>query len=58
MKYAATRLSFPFLGLALALPVAAIESTEDLQRASGLWKVTLSTSPFSWEICVDHGLMS
>lgn len=55
MKYAATLLAIPFLGLAVALPVAAIESTEGLQRASGLWKVTPSTSPFSWEICVDHG---
>ena len=47
-----------FLSTAIALSVtlseAAAEPSLRLQRASGLWKVTPSTSPFSWEICVDH----
>ena len=33
---------------------SAAEPAQRLQRASGLWKVTPATSPFSWEICVDQ----
>lgn len=45
-----------------SLPLAAVttfataaEPAQRLQRASGLWKVTPTTSPHSWEICVDQG---
>lgn len=54
MKYAAILFSIPVIALAAALPVAADESSQRMQRASGLWKVTPATSPFSWEICVDQ----
>lgn len=54
MKHAATLFSISSLALAVALPAAAVGPAQGLQRASGLWKVTPSTSPFSWEICVDH----
>lgn len=38
-----------------ALPlIASAEPAQRQQRASGLWKVTPATSPFSWEICVDQ----
>ncbi len=37
-----------------ATAASAAEPAQRLQRASGLWKVTPATSPFSWEICVDH----
>ena len=30
------------------------EPVQRLQRATGLWKITPETSPFSWDICVDH----
>ena len=39
---------------AAAATATAAEPVQRLQRASGLWKVTPSTSPHSWEICVDH----
>lgn len=54
MKYAALLLAIPVIALAVALPAAAVEPPQRLQRASGLWKVTPTTSPFSWEICVDQ----
>jgi hypothetical protein len=54
MKPAILLLSIPVLALAVALPAAAVEPPQRLQRASGLWKVTPTTSPFSWEICVDQ----
>ena len=37
-----------------ATSVTAAEPAQRLQRATGLWKVTPATSPFSWEICVDQ----
>lgn len=37
-----------------AASVSAAEPVQRLQRATGLWKVTPATSPFSWEICVDQ----
>ena len=37
-----------------AASVSAAEPVQRLQRATGLWKVTPVTSPFSWEICVDQ----
>lgn len=54
MKYFAIFLWIPVITLAVTLPAAAVEPSQRLQRASGLWKVTPSTSPFSWEICVDQ----
>ena len=54
MKKAAELLSIPVLAFAIALPVAAVEPSQRLQRASGLWQVIPSSSPFSWEICVDQ----
>ena len=40
--------------MATAASASAAEPAQRLQRASGLWKVTPATSPFSWEICVDQ----
>ncbi|AIR90607.1 DUF3617 domain-containing protein [Pseudomonas cremoricolorata] len=54
MKCSAMFLWVPVIALAVTLPAAAVEPTHRLQRASGLWKVTPATSPFSWEICVDQ----
>lgn len=54
MKYPVRLLSIPLLALTVALPAAAVEPAQRLQRASGLWQVTPATSPFSWEICVDQ----
>ncbi|WFR77474.1 DUF3617 family protein [Janthinobacterium rivuli] len=42
------------LSTATATFASAAEPAQRLQRATGLWKVTPATSPFSWEICVDH----
>lgn len=54
MKKAAELLSVPVLALAIALPAAAVEPSQRLQRASGLWQVIPSSSPFSWEIYAVH----
>lgn len=41
--------------LITVLPLAsAADPAQRLQRSSGLWKVMPTTSPFSWEICVDQ----
>ena len=54
IKRTATVLLMTVLPFAMAAPAAAAEPAQRLQRASGLWKVTPATSPFSWEICVDQ----
>lgn len=36
------------------IPAMADEPVQRLQRATGLWRIIPDTSPFSWEICVDH----
>jgi len=54
MKRSTTLLLIPVLTLAVVLAAAAVGPAQRLQRASGLWKVTPSTSPFFWEICVDQ----
>jgi hypothetical protein len=55
MPHAAQRtlLLMAILSLSAACAAAA-EPAQRLQRASGLWKVTPATSPFSWEICVHR----
>lgn len=54
MKRTMTLLLMTVMPLAVTIPAAAAEPAQRLQRASGLWKITPATSPFSWEICVDH----
>ena len=53
MQRSASLLLMAILSLSAACAAAA-EPAQRLQRASGLWKVTPATSPFSWEICVDR----
>jgi len=53
MQRSAPLLLMAILSLSAACAAAA-EPAQRLQRATGLWKVTPATSPFSWEICVDH----
>ncbi|UNK68407.1 DUF3617 domain-containing protein [Pseudomonas simiae] len=53
MKFFAILLSTA-IAFSVTFLASAAEPSLRLQRASGLWKVTPSTSPFSWEICVDH----
>lgn len=57
MKRTATLMLMTLISLPLALAATAVaaEPAQRLQRASGLWKVTPTTSPHSWEICVDQG---
>lgn len=54
MKAVSTLLFLIALPLSTVHASASAEPAQRLQRASGLWKVTPSTSPFSWEICVDQ----
>lgn len=54
MKRSATLFLMTILPLCAATFASAAEPPQRLQRATGLWKVTPATSPFSWEICVDH----
>ncbi|MCC7697196.1 DUF3617 family protein [Janthinobacterium sp. EB271-G4-7A] len=54
MKRRATLFLMTILPLCAATFASAGEPVQRLQRATGLWKVTPATSPFSWEICVDQ----
>ncbi|KAB0325348.1 DUF3617 family protein [Janthinobacterium sp. PLB04] len=54
MKRRATLFLMTILPLCAVTFASAGEPVQRLQRATGLWKVTPATSPFSWEICVDH----
>jgi hypothetical protein len=54
MKRSAPLFLMTILALSTATFASAAEPSQRLQRATGLWKVTPATSPFSWEICVDH----
>ena len=54
MKRSATLFLMTIFPLWAATFASAAEPVQRLQRATGLWKVTPATSPFSWEICVDH----
>jgi len=54
MKRSATLFLMSIFCAAAATPASAAEPAQRLQRATGLWKVTPATSPFSWEICVDQ----
>ena len=54
MKRSATLFLMTILPLCAATFASAAEPVQRLQRATGLWKVTPATSPFSWEICVDQ----
>lgn len=54
MKRSATLFLMTILPLCAATSAAAAEPAQRLQRATGLWKVTPASSPFSWEICVDQ----
>ncbi|WP_198043913.1 DUF3617 domain-containing protein [Janthinobacterium sp. 1_2014MBL_MicDiv] len=54
MQRSATLLMMSILPWCLATAAWAAEPAQRLQRATGLWKVTPTTSPFSWEICVDQ----
>ena len=53
-KRSAPLLLMSVLSLCVATCAFAAEPAQRLQRATGLWKVTPATSPFSWEICVDQ----
>ena len=54
MKRSATLFLMTILPRCAATFASAAEPVQRLQRATGLWKVTPATSPFSWEICVDQ----
>ncbi|WP_425254454.1 DUF3617 domain-containing protein [Janthinobacterium sp. NFX145] len=54
MQRSAPLFLMTILALSTATFASAAEPAQRLQRATGLWKVTPATSPFSWEICVDH----
>ena len=54
MTRSATLLLITIFSLGAATAAQAAEPAQRLQRATGLWKVTPATSPFSWEICVDQ----
>ncbi|MGK5026134.1 DUF3617 domain-containing protein [Janthinobacterium sp. RB2R34] len=54
MKHAAALLLLTVFSSSAAITASAAEPVQRLQRASGLWKVTPASSPFSWEICVDQ----
>ena len=54
MQRSAPLLLITILSLCGVTAASAAQPAQRLQRASGLWKVTPATSPFSWEICVDH----
>ena len=54
MKRSATLFLMTILPLCGATFATAAEPVQRLQRATGLWKVTPATSPFSWEICVEQ----
>lgn len=54
MTRSAPLILMAILSLCAATAASAAEPAQRLQRASGLWKVTPATSPFSWEICVDQ----
>lgn len=54
MQRRATLLMMSILPWCIATAAWSAEPVQRLQRATGLWKVTPTTSPFSWEICVDH----